>query len=261
MLKKNINKKMKILIGDIGNTLTKICLCSEKLIIMKEYNIETSKLIKEKNLIQFLKPIIKKNIKKKILFSNVVTKANKKINKKLKNKKYQVHEIKKLSLKKLIKIKIDKYNQLGSDRIANAIGAYSLYKKNCLIIDFGTATTFDIVRKPGIYEGGVIAPGIKLSILNLNQFTASLPIFDLKVNSKTFGKNTKDALNAGFLWGYQGLINNIIKKIKTSFNSNFKIILTGGYSKTFSNFINNNSTIEPNITIKGIMHIYKNLIK
>ena len=172
-----------------------------------------------------------------------------------------MYEIKKLPLKKLIKIKIEKYSQLGSDRIANAIGAYSLYKKNCLIIDFGTATTFDIVKNPGVYEGGVIAPGVRLSILNLNRFTASLPVFDLKANSKTYGKNTKDALNAGFLWGYQGLINNIIKKIKTSFNCSFKIILTGGYSKTFSKFINNNSTIEPNITIKGIIHIYKRLIK
>jgi len=252
---------MNILIGDIGNTLTKLCLVNDMFKIIKEYNIETQKIIKEKNLIKFLNPILNNDIKKKILFSCVVPKAYQKINRFLKIRKYDVYEIKKLSLKELIKIKIDKYNQLGSDRIANAIGAYSLYKKNCLIIDFGTATTLDIVRKPGIYEGGVIAPGIKLSILNLNQFTASLPIFDLKVNSKTFGKNTKDALNAGFLWGYQGLINNIIKKIKTSFNSNFKIILTGGYSKTFSNFINNNSTIEPNITIKGIMHIYKNLIK
>ncbi|MDA7606617.1 type III pantothenate kinase, partial [Pelagibacteraceae bacterium] len=136
-----------------------------------------------------------------------------------------------------------------------------LYKKNCLIIDFGTATTFDIVRNPGVYEGGVIAPGIKLSILNLKHFTAALPLFKLKVNLKTYGKNTKDALNAGFLWGYQGLINNIVKKIEISFNCNFKVILTGGYSKTFSKFVDNNSTIEPNITIKGIMHIYKNLIK
>jgi type III pantothenate kinase len=252
---------MKILIGDIGNTLTKLCLVDEKLTSIKEYNIETAKIIKEKNLINFLNPIINKKIKKKILFSSVVPNVYKKINKFLKIKKYQVYEIKNLHLKKLIKIKIDKYNQLGSDRIANAIGAYSLYKKNCLIIDFGTATTFDIVRKPGIYEGGVIAPGVKLSILNLNRFTATLPVFDLKANQKTFGKNTKDALNAGFLWGYQGLINNIVKKIKTSFNCSFKIILTGGYSKTFYKFINNNSTIEPNITIKGIMHIYKNLIK
>jgi len=252
---------MQILIGDIGNTLTKLCLVDETSLLIKEYNIETIKIFKEKNLIKFLNTILSIKVKKKILFSSVVPKVYQKINKFLKIKKYKVYEIKNLHLEKLIKIKIDKYNQLGSDRIANAIGAYSLYKKNCLIVDFGTATTFDIVRKPGIYEGGVIAPGIKLSILNLNRFTASLPIFNLKANQKTFGKNTKDALNAGFLWGYQGLINNIVKKIKTSFNCNFKIILTGGYSKTFSKFINNNSTIEPNITIKGIMHIYKNLIK
>ena len=252
---------MKILIGDIGNTLTKLCLANEKLKIIKVYNVETGKIIKEKNLIKFLNPVLKKDIKKKILFSSVVPKVYQKINKLLKKKKYQPYEIKSLPLKKLIKIKIDKYNQLGSDRIANAIGAYSMYKKNCLIIDFGTATTFDIVRNPGVYEGGVIAPGVKLSILNLNRFTASLPVFDLKANLKSYGKNTKDALNAGFLWGYQGLINNIVKKIKTSFDCSFKVILTGGYSKTFSKFINNNSTIEPNITIKGIMHIYKNLIK
>jgi len=252
---------MKILIGDIGNTLTKLCLVNEKSIIIKEYNIETKNLIKEKNLIKFLNPILKKKIKKKILFSSVVPTIYQKINKFLIKKKYQVYEIKKLSLKKLIKIKIKKYNQLGSDRIANAIGAYNLYKKNCLIIDFGTATTFDIVTNPGIYEGGVIAPGVKLSILNLNRYTASLPVLNLKINLKAYGKNTKDALNAGFLWGYQGLVNNIVKKIKNSFNCNFKIILTGGYSKTFSKFINNNSTIDPNITIKGIMHIYKNLIK
>ena len=252
---------MKILIGDIGNTLTKLCLINERAVIIREYNIETAKIIKEKNLINFLNPILDKNIKKKILFSSVEPKAFQKIYKFLKSKKYQVYEIKKLPLKNLIKIKIDKYNQLGSDRIANAIGAYSMYKKNCLIIDFGTATTFDIVRNPGVYEGGVIAPGVKLSILNLNRATASLPVFDIKADPKTFGRNTKDALNAGFLWGYQGLINNIVKKIKTSFNCSFKIILTGGYSKTFSKFINNNSTIEPHITIKGIMHIYKNLIK
>jgi type III pantothenate kinase len=252
---------MNILIGDIGNTLTKLCLINKKFLIIDEYNIETLKLIETKNLLKFFKTILNNNIEKKILFSSVVPKVYQKIDKFLKKKKYQVYEIKTLPLKNLIKIKIDKYNQLGSDRIANAIGAHSKFKKNCLVIDFGTATTFDIVRSPGVYEGGVIAPGVKLSILNLNRFTASLPIFELKANSKTYGKNTKDALNAGFLWGYQGLVNNIIKKIKTSFNCNFKIILTGGYSKTFSKFINNNTTIEPNITIKGIMHIYKNLIK
>ena len=246
---------MNYLVGDIGNTLTKICLIKKNSKISREYSIETKKLLLKKNMYNFFLPILKNKIKKKILFSSVVPNIYNKINKLITRKNFQCYEIKKLPLKNLINIKIDNYSQLGSDRIANAIGAHYLYKKNCLVVDFGTATTFDIIRMPGIYEGGVIAPGLKLSIVNLNKFTASLPIFELKVNSKSFGKNTKDALNAGFLWGYQGLINNIIKKIKTSFNCSFKIILTGGYSKTFSKFINNNSTIEPNITIKGVMYM------
>ena len=92
----------------------------------------------------------------------------------------------------------------------NSIG--SVNYKNCIIIDFGTATTFDIVKNE-TYEGGVISPGIKLSIKNLSQSTALLPMIDLKNQQKTVGKNTQDALNAGFIWGYEGLINNIINKI------------------------------------------------
>jgi len=252
---------MNYLVGDIGNTLTKVCLVSKKSRIIKEYSIETEKLFKKNNICKFFAVILKNKIKKKILFSSVVPNLYKKINELVKTQNFQCYEIKNLPLKKIIKINIDKYRQLGSDRIANAIGAYTSFRSNCLIIDFGTATTFDIVKEPGIYEGGVIAPGIKLSILNLNRFTASLPMFELKANSKVYGKNTKDALNAGFLWGYQGLINNIIKKIKSAFKSKFKIILTGGYSKIFSRFINNKSTIDKHITIKGIMYIYRNLIK
>ena len=95
----------------------------------------------------------------------------------------------------MIKINIKNINKLGSDRIVNSIEGKKF--KNCLIIDFGTATTFDIVKNE-IYEGGVIAPGVKLSIKNLSQSTAMLPIFNLKNKPKSFGKNTKDALNAGF---------------------------------------------------------------
>ena len=98
--------------------------------------------------------------------------------------------------------------------------------KNCLIIDFGTATTFDIVRNK-VYEGGVIAPGIRLSMKNLSQSTALLPMFNLKNKQKSYGKNTKDALNAGFILSYEGLINNIIYKITANWKMNYKIVLTG----------------------------------
>ena len=144
------------------------------------------------------------------MFSCVVPLALKKIKKTLRKTDYKVLEVKSFNLKELIKINIKNIKQLGSDRIVNSIEGKKF--KNCLIIDFGTATTFDIV-KDEVYEGGVIAPGIKLSIENLSKSTALLPTIDLKNNQKSYGKNTKDALNAGFIWGYDGLINNIINKI------------------------------------------------
>ena len=164
--------------------------------------------------------------------------SSKKVKQELNKTNYQVKEIKSLNLKKMIKINIRNISQLGSDRIVNSIEGKKF--DNCLIIDFGTATTFDII-KGGTYEGGVIAPGVKLSIKNLSHSTALLPTFDLKNNQKSYGKTTKDALNAGFIWGYEGLINNIINKITLNWKMNYKIILTGGYANLFKKIIKNNS--------------------
>ena len=124
---------------------------------------------------------------------------------------------------------------------------------------FGTATTFDIVKN-GIYEGGVIAPGVKLSIKNLSQSTALLPMFNLKNKQKNYGKNTKDALNAGFIWGYEGLINNIINKITSKWKMNYKIVLTGGYAVFFKKIIKKKVIVDQNITINGISKVYKKLL-
>ena len=179
------------------------------------------------------------------------------IKKSLKSTKFKILEIKNLKLNKIIKINIKNKNNLGSDRIANAIGVKKL--KNCLIIDFGTATTFDVIKN-GIYEGGVIAPGVNLSIKNLSQATALLPFINLKSNQKSYGKNTIEALNAGFVWGYEGLINNIIDKIIFKDKIKYKIILTGGYAKFFCKMIKKKAVIDQDITIKGIANAYKELI-
>ena len=157
----------------------------------------------------------------------------------------------------MIRININNVNQLGSDRIVNSIAGKKF--NDCLIIDFGTATTFDIVKN-GTYEGGVIAPGVQLSIKNLNQSTALLPMINLKKTQKTFGKNTKDALNAGFIWGYDGLVNNIINKITKNWKMNYKIILTGGYANLFKKIIQRASIVDQNITIKGISKVYRELL-
>jgi type III pantothenate kinase len=179
------------------------------------------------------------------------------IKKSLKFSKYKVLELKNLNLNKVIKINVKNKKQLGSDRIANAIGVKKF--KNCLVLDFGTATTFDVIKN-GRYEGGVIAPGVKLSIKNLSQATALLPLINLSSNQKKIGKNTKEALNAGFIWGYEGLLNNIIDKIILENKKNFKIILTGGYANFFKKMIKKNVTVDQDITIKGIANVYKELI-
>ena len=158
-----------------------------------------------------------------------------------------------------IDIDVEEGVNVGADRLVNATAAYQILGGDTIVVDFGTATTFDIVKNE-TYEGGVIAPGIKLSIKNLSQSTALLPIFVLKNQQKSYGKNTKDALNAGFIWGYEGLINNIIKKITKNWKMKYRIILTGGYANLFKKIINRKTIVDQNITIKGVSKVYRKLI-
>ena len=248
---------MKYLIGDIGNTSTKICILNKKFQILRSYNFETIKMYRSNLLKKIIRKKTNKNINPVFLFSSVVPKVFLNIKNSLKSSKYKILEIKNLKINKLIKINIKNKKNLGSDRIANAIGVKKL--KNCLIIDFGTATTFDVIKN-GIYEGGVIAPGVNLSIKNLSQETALLPIINLKSHQKSYGKNTIEALNAGFVWGYEGLINNIIDKIISRSKIKYKILLTGGYSNFFKKMIKKKVVIDQDITIKGIANAYKELV-
>ena len=248
---------MNYIVGDIGNTSTRICLINQKSKIIQSAIFDTNKIFLKGYIKKKLKKFFNQKTNKKILFSSVVPLAFIKIKKSLKRMNFKVIEIKKLNLKKLIKINIKNTGQLGSDRIVNSIEGKKF--KNCLIIDFGTATTFDIVKNK-VYQGGVIAPGIKLSINNLSQSTALLPMFNLKNNQKSYGKNTKDALNAGFIWGYEGLINNIINKITLNWKMNYKIILTGGYANFFKKKIKKTTIVDQDITIKGVSRVYEELL-
>ena len=246
---------MRYLVGDIGNTSTKICILNNKFKIIKSFDFETNKIFNKTYLKTVFKKYFNQTLNPIFLFSSVVPSAFKEIKKNF--IKYKIFEIKEFNLEKIIKINIKNKKQLGSDRIANAIGVKKF--KNCLIVDFGTATTFDIIRN-GVYEGGVIAPGVKLSIMNLSKSTALLPIVSLKSQQKNVGKNTKEALNAGFVWGYEGLINNIINKIITQGKRKYKIILTGGYANFFKKIIKRKILIDQDITVKGISKVYKEFI-
>ena len=251
---------MKILIGDIGNTNTKICLVEFNSLKIKKLIYFNSKKINSKIFLKkTLKQIIKnEKIFKVALFSSVVPKYQFLLGNFMKKIfKIQLREIKEKNINKIVKINIKNRNQIGSDRIANAVGVYKKYKSNCIVLDFGTATTFDVVTKNGIYNGGIIAPGVNLSLNSLIKSADQIPAFLIKKQKKVIGKNTLEALRSGFYWGYTGLINNIISKIEKETRTKYKIIFTGGYANLFKTSINRSFNIDKNITIKGLIEIFK----
>jgi type III pantothenate kinase len=240
-----------IIVGDIGNTETKICLVNSKNKIIKRVTLSTKKI----NFFLLNKNLSTLNLRNRLiykcLFCSVVPKSFDKI-KKFFNKNYKIkcYELKKLKLNKLIKIKVN-YNQIGSDRLANAISVIN-NKDNFIILDFGTATTFDVLIKT-TYHGGVIAPGVKLSLSTLIDKATLIPSLNLKKTSKVIGLNTISAVRAGFFWGYAGLIDNIVNLIKKETKKSFKIIITGGFSNLFKNSINTKVTYNKDITVKGLI--------
>ena len=150
------------------------------------------------------------------------------------------------------------FKQVGSDRITNSISLMDK-RNNYIILDFGTATTFDVLIK-NTYFGGIIAPGIKLSLNTLSDKAILIPKIELKKINKVIGNNTISAVRSGFFWGYAGLIDNIIKLIKKETGKSFKVILTGGFSDLFKKSIKTKIIQNKDITIKGLIKISK-LIK
>ena len=242
------------IIGDIGNTEIKIFLISLKKKIKKKIVLKTNQ-ITFKNLNKSIKVLLNKNLKiKKIIFSSVVPNKFLIISKFFKiNLKIKCIDIKNLNLKNYINILANR-RQVGSDRLANAISVID-NKNNYIVIDFGTATTFDVIKKKNYY-GGVIAPGVELSLINLSNKASLIPIIKkISKSKKIVGKNTIDAVKSGFYWGYTGLINKIIKSIIKETRSNYKIIMTGGLAHLFKNSIDYNSKVDKEITLKGLIKL------
>ena len=246
------------ILGDIGNTETKLFIVSKKKRILKKITFLSKSVNNTKLNNLFKKNKIKFDKIEKVLFCSVVPNTFRIIKSFLSKKvKSKCFEVKNLNLKSLIKIKVD-YNQVGSDRITNAIGIMN-NKNNFIILDFGTATTFDVLIK-NTYNGGVIAPGVRLSLNTLSDKATLIPKIDLKKINKVIGNNTITAVRAGFFWGYAGLIDNIIYLIKKETRKSFKVIITGGFSNLFKNSIKTKASQNQNITINGLIKISK-LIK
>lgn len=244
-----------ILIGDIGNTDTKICLVSSNYRILKKIILPTKK-INKSTLIKKLNFTKKVNANiKKSLFSSVVPKKFLLIKSFIKkNFLVKCIELKSLNLKKIMNIKVNR-KQIGSDRLANSIAVTSKYN-NYIILDFGTATTFDVVIGKNYY-GGVIAPGINISLETLSKKASLIPSINLIKIKNVIGTNTIAAVRSGFFWGYIGLINNIIELIKKETKKSFKVIITGGFSSLFEKKLKSKVFIDRDITIKGLIRTAK----
>ena len=155
---------------------------------------------------------------------------------------------------------LDNESEIGADRLINAIAAFHKFQQSLIIIDFGTATTFDIIDQNGVYLGGVIAPGINLSLKALHDMTAKLPRIEIKKQDFVIGKNTKEAMNSGVYFGYLSLIEGMIAKIKNELASDVKVIMTGGLAPLFQEHLQ--LEIEQNLTLEGLNLIAsKNIYK
>ena len=246
------------ILGDIGNSDTKIFLVNKKNRILKKIDLNT-KNINNQNLNKKIK-FLTKDLKmiEKILFCSVVPKSFNLIKRYFyKKTKIKCYEIKDLNLRSLIKIKVN-FKQAGSDRLTNAISLQN-DRDNFIILDFGTATTFDVVIKKN-YTGGIIAPGVKISLDTLSDKASLIPQINLKKITNVIGSNTISAVRSGFFWGYAGLIDNIVNLIKKETGKSFRLVITGGFSDLFKNSIKTKFIQNKNITLKGLIKIAK-LIK
>ena len=157
-----------------------------------------------------------------------------------------------------INIHVDNPGEVGADRLANAVAANEIYSTPLIIIDFGTATTFDVINKEGGYEGGVIAPGINLSLEALHQTAAQLPRVAVCRPKSVIGKNTIDAMISGIFWGYIGLIEGLVSRIQTEFqSSNIGVISTGGLAPLFSDHCKIIKIVDSNLTLYGLYSIFR----
>lgn len=155
-----------------------------------------------------------------------------------------------------IEVRIPKPSEAGADRLVNAVGAYMIYGGPLIVIDSGTATNFDIVGADGGFEGGIIAPGINLSVQALHNAAALLPRIAIERPEKIIGKDTVGAMKTGIFWGYVDLIDGLTRRVKEEYGKPMKVIATGGVSSLFEGALSEVDHFDSDLTIRGLLEIY-----
>jgi len=156
-----------------------------------------------------------------------------------------------------IEVRIEKPSEAGADRLVNAVGAHMVYSGDLIVIDSGTATTFDIVAADGGLEGCAIAPGINLSMEALHQAAAKLPRIAIQKPQRIIGKDTVGAMQSGVFWGYIGLIEGLITRIKSEWDRPMTVVGTGGVASLFHGATTSIDHFDPDLTIRGMLEIWR----
>ncbi len=156
-----------------------------------------------------------------------------------------------------IPILYDNPHEVGADRIANAVAAYDIYGGPVIVVDFGTATTFDAISSKGEYLGGAIAPGIETSAEALFEMAAKLSQVDLKVPSKAIGKNTTESLQSGIMLGFVGQVDKIVSLIKGEMEENSTVVATGGLAGLFASKCEFVDEVNLTLTLQGLKKIFE----
>ena len=154
-----------------------------------------------------------------------------------------------------VPVRVDPTTHVGADRLVNTVGAYDRYGGSLIIVDFGTATTFDVVGADGAYEGGVIAPGVNLSLKALHDAAAALPFIDVTHPDRVVGTNTVACMQSGIYWGYVSLIEGVCARIRAERGHEMTVIGTGGLSTLFAQGTDVLEKVDTKLTIHGLVLI------
>ncbi len=245
-----------LLTSDIGNTNITLGLFDDEALV-EEFRLASDKDLSLEEYEVLLKSLFKDFKIDGCIVGSVVEELNNKFMNAVKN----VFGIEPVFLTNKIntgvKIKTDFPEEVGADRIANAIGAYVLYNKPTIVVDFGTATTFDIINAEGEFIGGIIAPGINLQMKVLNKFTSKLPRIDVAISTKAIGHNTTDAILSGVIRGTACMIDGLVKQCEKELGQKAVLVATGGYSGLIANYLERPfDYINPTLTLEGLRHLY-----
>jgi type III pantothenate kinase len=154
-----------------------------------------------------------------------------------------------------IPVRILKPSEAGADRLVNAVGAHLKYPGDLIVIDSGTATTFDVVAADGAFEGGVISPGINLSLQALHEAAAMLPRIAIQRPERVIGKDTVSNMQSGVFWGYVALIEGLVSRIKAEWGAPMTVIGTGGVASLFEGATTAIDHFDPDLTLRGLLEI------